>query len=313
MSLASLADLGEVALRRRLERGELVIRSGPFKYRIKSRLALIAEGLSVLYADYPLADPAEFADFSLTMEPGAGVHRWWHRQVRFSSDGHAPFEPLPQSHAYPQLEWAMNWCVSTQAHQYLMLHAAVIERHGFAAILPAPPGSGKSTLCAALVHRGWRLLSDEIALVGLDGATISPAVRPISLKNQSIDVIKDFVPGAVFSRVTHGTSKGSVTHMKVPTSALARMNETAVPRWIIFPKYIAGAPAELTPRTRGHSVLELGSNSFNYTLLGRTGFEALTELVAASDCYRFSYGQLDEAVALFERLADAAASERRDD
>jgi predicted ATPase len=29
-------------------------------------------------------------------------------------------------------------------------------------ILPAPPGSGKSTLCAALVTRGWRLLSDEL-------------------------------------------------------------------------------------------------------------------------------------------------------
>lgn len=304
-----LASLTDASLRQRLAEGDLVVRAGPFGYRIKSTLPPIADGLRVLYADYPLADPASFADFSLVMEPGAGIHRWWRPQVRFSTDGFYPFEPLPQSHAYPQLEWAMNWCVSTRAHQYLMLHAAVVERNGFAAVLAAPPGSGKSTLCAGLVHRGWRLLSDEIALVSLDGASITPAVRPISLKNKSIEVIGAFVPGAVFSRTTHGTSKGSVTHMKIPVSALDRMGETAVPRWVIFPKYVADAPAELVQRPRGHSVLELGSNSFNYTLLGLTGFEALTALVRASDCYQFSYGRLDDAVALFDRLADAALTE----
>lgn len=307
-----LASLTDASLRRRLAKGELVIRAGPFGYRIRSTLSPIVDGLRILYADYPLADPASFADFSLVMEPGAGVHRWWRRQVRFSTDGLYPFEPLPQSHAYPQLEWAMNWCVSTQAHQYLMLHSAVIERNGFAAVLAAPPGSGKSTLCAGLVHRGWRLLSDEIALVSLDGASITPAVRPISLKNKSIEVIGDFVPGAVFSRTTHGTTKGSVTHMKIPQAALERMHEPAVPRWVIFPKYVADAPAELVPRPRGHSVLELGSNSFNYTLLGLTGFEALTALVGASDCYQFTYGRLDDAVALFDRLAEAERMERRD-
>lgn len=307
-----LASLTDSLLQRRLADGELVVRAGPFGYRIRSTLPQIADGLRVLYADYPLADPADFADFSLVMEPGAGLHRWWRPQVRFSTDGFYPFEPLPQSHAYPQLEWAMNWCVSTRAHQYLMLHSAVVERHGFAAVLAAPPGSGKSTLCAGLVHRGWRLLSDEIALVSLDGATITPAVRPISLKNKSIEVIGDYVPGAVFSRTTHGTTKGSVTHMRVPPEALERMDETAVPRWVVFPKYVAEAPAALVRRPPGHSVLELGSNSFNYTLLGLTGFEALTALVGACDCYGFSYGQLDDAVDVFDRLADAALAERRD-
>jgi predicted ATPase len=33
----------------------------------------------------------------------------------------------------------------------------VVERDGHALILPAMPGSGKSTLTAALVQRGWRL------------------------------------------------------------------------------------------------------------------------------------------------------------
>jgi len=301
-----LSELGEREIRRRLGRGDLVIRSGPFSYRIESRLQAIVQGLSLLYADYPVAEPDTFADFNLKMEEGAGVHRWWRRQVRFSADGFSPFEPLPLTHAYPQLEWAMNWCLTTQAHHYLMLHSAVVERNGFAAVLPAPPGSGKSTLCAGLVNRGWRLLSDEVALIALTEATVAPAARPISLKNQSIDVMRDYAPEARFTPVTDGTSKGSVTHMKAPAAHVARMHELALPRWVIFPKYLAGAPATLTPHSRALSMLELGSNSFNYTLLGRSGFESLARVVAGCDCYQFSYSHLDEAVAQFDALAEAA-------
>lgn len=303
-----LGEMDEREWRRRLHTGDLVIRSGPFRYRFDSRLPRIAEGIGLLYADYPVAEPDEFADFSLKMEPGAGLHRWWRRQVRFSSDGFYPFAPLPADHAYPQLEWAMNWCVSTRAHHYLMLHAAVVERGGFAAILPAPPGSGKSTLCAALVHRGWRLLSDEVALISLQDGRISPAVRPISLKNQSIAIMRAYVPGAVMTPVTHGTTKGSVTHMKVPAEHVERMDETAAPRWVVFPKYIAGAPTRLVPYPRARSVLDLGGNSFNYMLLGLDGFEALGRMVSACECFEFSYSQLDEAVQAFDALAEAAGA-----
>lgn len=304
----NLAALGGQELHRRLAVGDLVIRSGPFRYRLHSRLPQIGAGIALLYADYPVAAPDEFADFALKMEGGAGLHRWWRRQVRFSSDGFYPFEPLPQDHAYPQLEWAMNWCVSTRAHHYLMLHAAVVERGGLAVVLPAPPGSGKSTLCAGLVHRGWRLLSDEVALISLQDGLISPAVRPISLKNESIDLMRAYVPGAVMTAVTHGTSKGSVTHLKVPAEHVARMDERAAPRWVIFPKFVAGAPAQLRQRPRARSLLDLGANAFNYMLLGADGFDALGRLTAACDCFEFSYSRLDDAVAVFDALAvDAGA------
>jgi HprK-related kinase A len=298
-----LGSLAPAELAQRLQHGDLVLKAGPFNYRLQSRLTSIAEGLSLLYANYPLAEAADFADFSLKLEPGAGVHRWWRPQVRFSSDGFYPFEPLPITHAYPQMEWAMNWCVSTQAHQYLMLHAAVVERGGFAAILPAPPGSGKSTLCAALIHRGWRLLSDELALIKLIDGAIYPAARPVSLKNESMAIIQSFAPQAVFNQVTHNTSKGSVTHMRVPDEQVDRMQQTAAPRWVVFPKYVAHAAAELTPLSRGQSMLELGANAFNYTLLGLTGFNALADMVERSTCFRLHYSRLDDAINLFEHLA----------
>jgi HprK-related kinase A len=301
--MLSLLGLDEV--HRRLCGAGIAVRVGPFIFRIRSPVFSVASGVSLLYADYQLAGENEFVDFDVRLDSGAGLRCWIRPQVRFLYDGMAPFEPLPVGHAMPFLEWAMNWCISSQAHQYLILHAAVIERDGFAAILPAPSGSGKSTLCAGLMSRGWRLLSDELTLISPGDTSITPLCRPVSLKNQSLSVIQAFEPSAEFSAVTHDTAKGTVCHMKVPKPHLDRVGELAMPGWVVFPKYVQGASACLTPRSRASSMLDLGRNAFNYTLLGRAGFEALADVIDASDCHDFEYGSLDDAVAVFDDLAGA--------
>lgn len=297
-----LKELSHAVVCARLKNDGLVLKIGPFSFRITSPISTVAENLIVLYSDYHVLDAGHFVDYSVTIDTGGGWRRWTRQQAIFKFDGTEPFVPLPIDHAFPLLEWSMNWCISMHAHHYLMLHSAVIEREGCAVILPAPPGSGKSTLCAGLVHRGWRLLSDELALISLVDASITPLGRPISLKNQSIDVIRKYVPDSVLSRVVHDTSKGSVSLLKVPNETLIRISETAVPRWVVFPKYVAGSPPHLTPRSKAHSMLELGRNSFNYMVLGRIGFDVLSKVVDSSECFDFQYSQLDDAVAVFEDL-----------
>jgi HprK-related kinase A len=301
-----LSALNSTEVGNRLRSPGLTLRTGPFNFRIISTVESVAEGLRLLYADYPLVDAGEFIDFTVTLAQSGGLRRWWRPQVKFIYDGEHPFVPLPVDHAFPLLEWAMNWCISTQAHHFLTLHAAVLERDGCAVIMPAPPGSGKSTLCAGLVSRGWRLLSDELALIALADGQVVPLGRPVSLKNQSLEVICSFVPDAVLNQVTHDTSKGSVSHMKVPTAHVARLGDRAQPRWVIFPCYVPQSGAELSARSKANSLLELGRNSFNYTVLGLTGFETLAGLISASDCYDFRYSQLEDAVSVFDQLAARA-------
>ena len=69
---------------------------------------------------------------------------------------------------FAMFEWGLNWVVANHAHQFAIVHAAAVEKDGRGFIFPGAPGSGKSTLCAALVSRGWRLLSDEMAMISLD-------------------------------------------------------------------------------------------------------------------------------------------------
>lgn len=303
--MTTVSHLPPAALAALLKGPGLYLRTGPFINHIGASNAAVATGIGLMYADYPLAESTEFADFHVSFDTSSGWRRWWHPKVHFSHDGAHPFAPLPGEQGYAMFEWMLNWCVSSRAHDYLMIHAAVVEKDGCAAILPAPPGSGKSTLCAALVHRGWRLLSDELALVRLTDGMIVPLPRPISLKNASIDVMRAYLDAPVFSSAVGYTHKGTVAHLKAPADSVRRADETARPAWIIFPKYAPGEAAVLTPMPRARAFMELADNAFNFSLLGAAGFSAMAATVGQCQAFCFRYSVLDEAIAVFAALAPA--------
>ena len=304
-----LLQLPRAELRRQLAGTGVWLRTGPFSLKLQSRIPFVAEGLAQLYGQFEVRNVHEaFADFQVSVTPPASLRRWVRPQAAFSFDGMQPFEPLPRDQAFPMLEQGLNWCVSTQAHQYLIIHAAAVEKNGLAAILPAPPGSGKSTLTAGLVLSGWRLLSDELTLIDLRTGLIQPLPRPISLKNQSIDVIRLFSPDTYINRPSHDTIKGTVAHMRPPRESVLRQYETARPGWVVFPKWEAGAPATLTPRSKAQAFMFLAQNAFNYRHLGADGFRIGTTLIDQTACFDFHYGALDEAVATFDRLAERRKS-----
>ena len=286
--------------RQRLARG-IGLRIGPFAVRLASRIPQVADAVSLLYAHHEQL-PAAFADFHVRVDASAGMRRFHRPQARFRLDEREPFRPLPLAHAYPFFEWGLNWCVATHAHQYLILHAAVVARGDVALILPGEPGSGKSTLCAALVQRGWRLLSDELALLSPD-LGITPLPRPVALKNESIDVIRAFAPEAVLGPAFEDTAKGTVAHMQPPADSVARAAERPRTGAIVAPGYQAGEGARLESRSRAEMLMDLISNCFNFSVWGARGFELLGELVDRCDCHRLAYGDLEQALAALEPLA----------
>ena len=299
-----LAQLPVGELRRRLAGPGLRLRLGPVVAEIHSPFRVVESSLALHYAGHDVVAASEFADFHVAVEPPHSARRWIAPQACFKFDAQATFLPLPAAQAFPLLEWGLNWCVSVHCHQYLIIHAAVVERGGRALVLPAPPGSGKSTLCAALVARGWRLLSDELALVDLSGKALMPMPRPISLKNEAIDVLATFWPEAAIGPVVPGTIKGSVAHVRPPLDSVRRAQESAIPGWIVLPRYASGTTMQLRPLPKCEAFMRLVDSAFNYSIHGRAGFGALAELVDASDCRTFTYGgALDEATGVFDDLA----------
>ncbi len=299
-----LLQLSPAELRRQLAGPGVWLRTGPFSVRVQARIPHVAEGLAQLYGQFEVRSPHEaFADFHVSLDRPRSVRRWLRPQVNFAVDGVPPFKPLPLDQAFPMLEWGLNWCVSTRAHQYLIIHAGVVEKNGRAAILPAPPGSGKSTLTAALMLSGWRLLSDELTLIDRRTGLVHPLPRPVSLKNQSIGIIRAFSSEAFINRESRDTVKGTVAHLRPLRDSVRRQHEAARPGWVIFPRWQAGATASLIPRSKAQTFMFLAENAFNYSHLGADGFRVGSALIDQAACYDFEYGVLDDAVAQFERLA----------
>jgi HprK-related kinase A len=207
-------------------------------------------------------------------------------------------------HAFPLFEWGLNWCVASYSHQFLMLHSAVVEKNGKAVLLPAWPGSGKSTLCAALVFRGWRLLSDEFGLIRPGTNAMIPFPRCIPLKNESIAILSEFAPEAVSGPIFPRTRKGDVAHLKPPTESVQRSTELAVPGFVVFPRYTPGQQAILKPLAKARAFMKLAGNAFNYELLGETGFRTVASLIHTCDTCLFHYDDLEKAVQTLDRLVE---------
>ncbi len=303
-----VADVSPRALRQQLNGTGLRLRTGPVVTSVRSRLDAVADGVALHYAQHVIEDPAGFADFHISVERSVHLRRWIRPQVVFRFDSEAPFAPLPGDQGFPLLEWGLNWCVSSHCHQFLIVHAAVLERMGRALLLPAPSGSGKSTLCAALMFNGWRLLSDELALIEPRTGKVVPLPRPVSLKNESIDVIRAFAPrDAVFGPIVRETMKGSVAHVRPPLAAVQRAGEAALPAWVVVPRFAAGAAARLEPMPKARAFMSLVDSAFNYNVHGRNGFDTLVRLIDRCGCHEFSYSRLEDASAIFGRLGETAA------
>jgi HprK-related kinase A len=284
----------------------IALRTGFLLNVIHSAIPAVAEAIALLYSNHPLENLDGFADFHVTIRPATGMRRWLRRQVLFEFDGARPFKPLPFPQAFPMMEWGLNWCVSSHCHNFLIFHAAVIAQEDRALILAAPPGYGKSTLCAALVNRGWRLLSDELTLFDPRAGNVLPLARPVSLKNASIDVIRTFAPDAALSPVVADTVKGSVSHMRPPVGSVRRANDPAKPHWVVFPRFESGAATKLSHYAKSRAFMQLADNAFNYNVHDRRGFETVADLISGSACYEFRYGNLNEAVSVFNTLAKSA-------
>lgn len=302
-----LAELEDGALRELILAGDLLLDIQPFVARLRSDVPTVWRDLKLMYGAFSTRSPEHFADFHLELSRVRTPSSWLRPKVRFKADGHESFLHLPADQGFAMHEWALNWFVTAHAHQYMVIHAAVVEKNGFAALLPAPPGSGKSTLCAVLVNAGWRLLSDELALYDPQTGLVHGMARPVSLKNRSIDVIREFAPTAVLTRPVPDTSKGTLALMRPPDDSVRRVAEPARPAWIVMPRYLQGSTADLAPQGKAHTFMLVAEQCFNFDIHGRPGFHALSELIDTSHCYNFVYSRLDEAVQTFNELAEGVA------
>lgn len=298
-----LLQLPPTELRGKLAGPGVWLRTGPFSFRVRSDIPSVAQGLARLYTHFEVRSTHESAaDFEVSVCPPSALRRWVRPLATFASDGQHPFVPSPRNEAFALLERGFNWCVSSQAHRYLILQAATVEKHGRAAILCAPPDSGVSTLAAALTLSGWRLLADELTLIDRNTGLIRALPRPICLKNQSIDLIREFAPDAMLHTLSSSARQARGAYLRPPRDSVVRQHDPARAGWIIFPRWRDAVPLSLIGRPRAETVSALALSALNPTRLDAEDARVCSALADLAPAYDLQYGRLDEAIAALDQL-----------
>lgn len=296
----TLGDLPAGTLARTLAGPGLWLDLGAASVQVHSDCPHFPAQLQAVYGGLPCVTAADWADVRVSVRRARGLRRWLRPQVLLWCDGQQPFEPFAADSPLPMFEWGCNWQLAHRLNHLLLLHAGTLERDGLALVLPATPGSGKSTLTAALSQRGWRLLSDEFGAYDLATGEFRALLKPVALKNQSIEVIRRYAPQARWGPEFPKTRKGRVAHLAPAAEAVQRRHDTARPGAIVLPRWEAGSPTRWEALEPHVSFPALAFNAFNYTVLGAAGFEAAVQLVRRCPAWQLVYSDLDDALAHIE-------------
>lgn len=288
----------------------LTVDFGAARVRIFSDCESLASAILSVYRHFPDEQYSGFVDATVQVLRVRGLRRFINPQIEFLSDANRPFEPFPADTTLPLLEWGMNYALSDRIFHCLVLHSGVVAKNDRAVLLPAIPGSGKSTLTAALHLSGYRLLSDEFGVIEPESGELIPMVRPVALKNNSVPIISDRFPNAVLGPIFPKTKKGDVSHLSPSLDSVRARHTAAVPTAVVFPRYVKGARCRMEDVDPASAFNRLAVNSFNYEFLGLQGFRRVTELVRKCACKQLIFDSLDDAIGAIDDLLESIESSK---
>ena len=158
---------------------------------------------------------------------------------------------------------------------------------------------------------GWRYFCDEFALVSPTSLHIQPFPKAICIKAGSFDIVRrlGLSLGKRLYRVKGlGCRVGYIETSAATTGAVMASQPV---RFVIFPRFVAGASTRLFPISRGQAVFALRHHVLNATAVGRRTVPILIDVARGAQCFGLEFGKLDAACDMLESLAAGACNSRR--
>jgi hypothetical protein len=263
-------------------------------------------------------------------------------ELRFSSrDQEATLRPvlrhLEAAPAKPP-EWSLDVLLTPQGHELLLdgepaascgsldqlpplvkaqIRAAVVNRGDFfmelhagavldgrrCIVFPGAPGSGKSTLTAALAARGFGFFSDEVVLLEEETLLVRPVPLSLTIKPGSIAPLSTYYPRLPALPAFRREDEQQVRYLAPPPESIPHPAAPAPCGIVVFPRYDAAASTGLRPLDRPEALQRIMVECMVLPrLIARSDAASLTRWMRSLDCYELTFSSLSEAVDAVQRL-----------
>ncbi len=246
--------------------GVLTVRMGSWEVLLRGPQRLVAPAASVLACVY-LEEPLPAHEVAV----GRGG------RARGTVGGEELWTlALPPRGSLSLLVGQVTAAATILLRSHLFVHAGVVGIEGRAWVLVGGSGAGKSSTVGVLVREGALYLSDEIALLDPDGATVAPFTLPLALKPWTLTATGDLPPG-------HTIAEDGETRFHLPDHRAT--SELPLAGLVVIDPARPAAP--LAPATRADTLMALAENpsTMRYRERLAEAFPAFARLLRAGRCY----------------------------
>ena len=185
------------------------------------------------------------------------------------------------------------------SNHYFNLHAAALVKDSRGILIPGSQHCGKTTLSLELIKHGFRLLSDDLAIIDRKTLEVMPFPRALNIREHSLPLISDFKDHLVSRREFEiADEKRWFLDLKEFSGA------SFIPTSIIFPQLTPAEAPSLEPFSRTRALLELLRQAMAPFLPGlpqpddSSNFDVASRLVQHASTYTLKVGDITETIDL---------------
>ena len=234
-------------------------------------------------------------DLRITLAPAAGSPSPRRTLFDVASDPPGVLESCDSLEAGEpsRLTSALNLWAVRESRRYYVFHAGGVARNDRGILLPAPSGGGKSTLTAALIRRGFDLLSDEVGAIDAASGRLSAYCRALWLRPRSLAVLG-------LDESLGGELGGGHRVLSPADLGARRAGGSVIPVLVVCPRFEAGEPTRMERLRPGPAVVALMGSSCSQAQFKVEGLDLVIDLARRLPCYSLVHSDPDEAVAAIE-------------
>ena len=185
-----------------------------------------------------------------------------------------------------------------KAPYLILLHASGVTYKNSSIIFPAIGGSGKSTLCAALIQNGFGYINDDVIPVTYGSGELISIPFCLGIKQGSWSVLDKYYPG-IAERYEFERNNLKIKYLPPPKKT--EYKKTYKAHFLVIPCYKKESLCSLekTSSINGLKAIIEGESLMKLPLTDND-IESLLRWVENLECYKLKYNNLEEAIRILK-------------